>query len=288
MSGPPPLSGGGDLGEVPYLRPHPGPAQFVRRAQRFGALATGHTLGDFLEFCGRLSAAQAAACETLAVPAEVGDLPAVRPLDPSASRRDDWIGALRTIAAELESAPMPAPAREGLTRLAALEREALVSLSGKILSGDHTGLDLAAAPFAGAALQVQFTARAARIPLSNVSRAARGCPLCGSAPVAAVVLGDDKLRYLECSLCGSQWHVTRVTCSHCGSAAGVSYFSLEGDPGNVKAEACEACKRYLKLFSLERRPAAEPAADDLATLALDMLVSEQGYARYGVNVFMPS
>jgi len=282
----PRLSGGGELGEIPYLRPHSGPAQFAERAQRFDQLAEGHALGDFLRFCGRLSAAQAVAAATLPVPADRGELSARRPLDISAWRGDEWMRALRTIADELESAPMPAAAREGLSRLAGLEREDLATLSGRILSGDFAGLDLAVAPFAAAALQVQFAARAAQIPPAQVERAERVCPLCGSPPIAGIVLGDDKLRYIVCALCGSQWYLTRVTCSHCGSTAGISYFSLEGDLGQVKAEVCEACKRYLKLFYLERRPAAEPAADDLATLALDLLVSERGYVRSGLNLLL--
>ncbi len=288
MSGPPPPSEGGDLGEVPYLRPHPGAAQFARRAERFEKLAEGHTLRDYLRFCGLLAAAQVAASRTFAFPTANASPPGTRPLDPSAWPRDEWTAALRTIAAELASAPMPGAARDGLARLAALGADELATFADKLLSGDRAGLDLAAAPFAAAALQVQFAARAAGVSTSRVKGSESACPLCGSPPVAGIVLGDDKLRYLACALCGAQWHLTRITCSHCGSTGGISYFSLEGDPGGVKAETCEGCRKYLKLFYLEHRPAAEPAADDLATLALDLLVSEQGYRRSGVNLFLTS
>lgn len=280
------LVGGGELGEIPYLRPHPGPELFARRAARFDALAEGHTLGDYLHFCARLSGAQAvASAEFSALPAGQ-DLPALRPLDASAPHSDEWTEALRPIVRELSSAPMPAAAREGLTRLAGLGEEALATLAAKILSRDLAGLDLAVVPFAAAALQVQFVARASGIPAGAVARTDGGCPLCGSPPVTGMILGDDKLRYLVCALCGSQWYLTRVKCSRCGSTAGISYFSLEGDPGAVKAEACDACRSYLKLFYLERRPAADPVADDLATLALDVLVSEQGYGKSGENLFL--
>jgi FdhE protein len=286
VSDSPGLVGGGELGEIPYLRPHPGPALFARRAARFDALAEGHTLEDYLRFCARLSSAQAVASAQLPVSPAGRDLPAGRPLEASALHSDEWTEAVGPVVRELSSAPMPAAAREGLTRLAGLGKDVLAALGGKILSGEFAGLDLAVAPFAAAALQVHFVARASRIPAGTVARAEGGCPLCGSPPVAGVVLGDDKLRYLACALCGSQWYLTRVKCSRCGSTAGISYFSLEGDPGAVKAEACDACKSYLKLFYLERRPAADPVADDLATLALDMLVSEQGYGKNGVNLFL--
>ncbi|HVN75133.1 MAG TPA: formate dehydrogenase accessory protein FdhE [Thermoanaerobaculaceae bacterium] len=286
MSPLPPPSGGGELGEIPYLRPHPGAALFEARAARFAALAAGHSLGEFLEFCGRLAAAQAAAATSLDVPEGAGERPAGRPLDPAAGPGDGWLGALSAIAGELEDAPMPAAARDGLGRVAGLKRPELAALARALLSFDFAGLDLAAAPFAAAALQVEFAVRAARIPPASVARSQRGCPLCGSPPVAAVVLGDDKLRYLACALCGSQWHLTRITCSHCGSNAGISYLALEGDPGGVKAETCDGCRRYLKVLYLEHRPASEPEADDTATLALDELVAEQGYARAGVNLLL--
>ena len=282
----PGLVGGGELGDIPYLRPHPGPALFARRAERFHALAEGHTLGGYLQFCGRLSAAQAVAAEEVQFAHEDLTPGRVRPLDAAGPQHGQWTEALQPIVRELSTVPMPEQARKGLTRIAGLDRKALEALAAKVLSGDLAELDLAVAPFAAAALQVQFVARASRIPGGAVAHPEGGCPLCGSPPVAGVVLGDDKLRYLACALCGSQWYLTRVKCSRCASTAGISYFSLEGDPDGVKAEACDACKSYLKLFYLERRPAAEPVADDLATVTHDLLVSEQGYGKNGVNLFL--
>jgi len=100
------------------------------------------------------------------------------------------------------------------------------------------------------------------------------------------VLGDDRLRYLTCSLCAAEWHLTRVMCATCRATDGISYFSIEGDPDTAKAEACERCRTYLKLFYLERAPRAEALADDVATLSLDLLLSEEGYSRGGVNLFL--
>lgn len=286
MTEAPGLVGGGPLGEIPYLRPLDAAALFRRRAERLRMLAAGHVLGDYLELCGRIAAAQGGALARMRISANGRDLPASRPLDVFSPRSGEWREALAVIARELETAPMPDAAREGLERLARLGVESLEALAGRILAGDFGGIDLAAAPFAAAALQVQFAALASGIPPESVARAESGCPLCGSPPVAGVVLGDDKLRYLACSLCGSQWHHVRVKCSHCFSTAGLSYFSLEGDPGGVKAEACDRCGGYLKLFYLEKRPAAEPLADDLATLPLDLLVSERGYGKSGANLLL--
>ena len=62
--------------------------------------------------------------------------------------------------------------------------------------------------------------------------------------------------------------------------------STTGDPGGVKAELCGSCGSYVKLFYLEKMPAAEPLADDVASLTLDLLAAQEGWARSGVNLFL--
>jgi FdhE protein len=137
----------------------------------------------------------------------------------------------------------------------------------------------------GAALQAYFAALAAGLDAPQVEPADTGCPVCGSPPVAGVVRGDDRLRYLSCALCGSEWHLPRVHCAACRGNAGIVHFSVEGDEG-AKAEACDLCGGDVKLFDLEKRPGAEPLADDAATLALDLLMAEEGYGRAGVNLLL--
>ncbi len=115
--------------------------------------------------------------------------------------------------------------------------------------------------------------------------------MCGSHPVASVVRiggAQQGLRYLVCSLCASEWHMVRVKCSACGSTKGISYLGLDGGSEAIKAECCDECKTYLKIFYLEKDTSLVPAADDLATLALDMLVDQEGYNRIGPNLlFLP-
>ena len=43
---------------------------------------------------------------------------------------------------------------------------------------------------------------------------------------------------------------------------------------------------YLKIFQQNNDPHLEPLADDLASLPLDALVEEQGFARSGLNPFL--
>ena len=103
---------------------------------------------------------------------------------------------------------------------------------------------------------------------------------------------QSNLRYLNCSLCSTQWHMVRVTCSACESTKGITYFSLNGveneEPSRklafARAEACDACHSYLKIFTREKEPMMDVTADDLATLTLDMLVDEAGFLRSGPNL----
>jgi len=161
-----------------------------------------------------------------------------------------------------------------------------------ILDDDITGLDLATAPFIGAALQVHWTRLAAHLTPDQVAPPADKalCPVCGSPPVAAVIrtgVEDAGLRYLHCALCNSQWHRVRAECSQCGNDRDLGYYYLEGrqdDP--VSAEACPSCQGYLKVCRLDKDCLAEPLADDLASLTLDLLMGEEGFARAGVNLLL--
>ena len=49
---------------------------------------------------------------------------------------------------------------------------------------------------------------------------------------------------------------------------------------------CPDCQASLKIVSMETDPAVDAFADDLATLALDMLVDEAGFHRAGLNLFL--
>jgi FdhE protein len=292
------LSGGGTLGEVPYLRPHPGPRLFARRAARLAALAPGHAAGDYLAFLALVARAQHGAATALALappwPRRAGCDEADRPLDAFGPRDPSWREALRLLLADLGreagADAVPAQVRATLARLRALAPGALERLADLVLGaqpGPQDAGDVAAAPLLGAALQVAFGAAAGHLPPASVRRVVEeGCPACGFPPVVGEVLGDDKLRYLWCGLCATAWHHTRVQCTRCRSAARLSYLVVEGAGGAAKAEQCDGCGAYLKLLYVEQAPALDPWADDLATLPLDLLMAGRGSSRLGVNLLL--
>ncbi len=277
----------GTPGEAPYLRLPRAAVVFERRAARLEALAQGHAAADWLATLARLCQAQRIAAH--AVPASLAgrDLPPSLPLRASEWRRGaEWRAALAVILDQMRAAPLPAPARRAAGRLEGADPDELEALADALLGGSGAPPDAAMTPFLAAGLQVYWTSLAEQLAPDLVERSSPGCPVCGSPPVAGVVHGDDKVRYLCCSLCATEWHLLRVQCASCRSTAAVSYFAIEGDAGGVKAEACDACGTYLKIFYRERSPSADAFADDAATLALDLLMAEQGYSRGGVNAFV--
>jgi len=273
---------------------------FAARARRFEQLAAGHALGDWLNFLAAVSRAQHA-CLHKAPDFPTGDaaqqaqarahrmppLPAqTRPRDPV------WRAVLQCLCEDLASAA-PAALRPALVALPARPAAEIEALADRVLRTELYGADAAVLPIVAAALQVYWTRMASRLGADGIPPldVPGVCPCCGFLPVASVVktVGEvGNLRYLHCALCNTEWNLVRVKCAACDATEGISYRQLEGagiaHPDAVKAETCDSCQSYLKIVYQEKG-GLDPVADDLATLALDILVDEAGYARAGPNLF---
>ncbi len=255
---------------------------FAKRAERLKALAAGHELEGFLRMIAEVIAAQHEALSGL----PSGTLPASSgraPLDPATLKRDEsWRVALTHILERLDEASLPEAARAARATLAAMPVAELEALADRFLEGDVKTSEAAEMVFVAAALQVAWTRMAALLDAGGLDPADRGqCPACGSPPVAGMVLpGGTKFghRHLHCSLCATSWRYVRTRCVHCGSTDKVSFRQLAGT-AYLKAECCEACQGYSKVFYVESVRALEPLADDLASLGLDVLVGEEGFSR---------
>jgi FdhE protein len=284
-------------GDIPELR-LPAARIFADRARRLRQLAEGHSLGDYLRFVAGLAEAQQSLLERMAgVPGPDADLLrrcreyGMPPLAPAGwSRHPIWLAVARDLADALR-ADAPEAARPALARIAEGDATWLEAQAEALLDGRTDGLDLACAPVLGAALQVYWQHLAHRLQAGEVARPEHPnlCPVCGSHPVASVVRiggAENGLRYLHCALCGSEWHVVRAKCSNCDNSRDVAYYTLEGAGEAVRAEACPECHSYLKVLHQDKDPDVDPAADDLASLALDLLVAELGYDKSGFNFLM--
>lgn len=274
---------------------------FGARADRFRALAAGHPMAAFLELMADVSRAQQAVLPlrsaapvpdtALAASRDYGMPPlSAQSHERAAVWRDDLADIVRQILGRSSNGVAAT-----LERLRGLGAPALEALADRVLAGTALDDDAAFVPFIGAALQVYFTRLAASLQVDDLQACdVPGiCPVCASRPVASIVrIGGEQanLRYLACSLCSTEWNLARIQCSSCNTDKGLQYLALtrgENDKATespTRAESCDECKSYLKIFYQDKDPQVEPAADDLATLALDVLVDEQGYARSGPNL----
>ncbi len=271
-------------GQAPALR-LPDPLRlFERRAARLDALAHGHAAPEWLLLLARVAAGQARAVTEIrpAAPAPC----AGRPLAYGELRRDEsWRRMLALVVDAARTPGLPVRTQEALRRIGESGVPDLERLADGVLAGAVEPDDRACAPFVGAALQAWLTALAAGIDPATAPAPEGACPVCGGPPVAAIVQAVDRLRYVTCAVCSSEWNVPRIRCVACETSVGPEYFQIEAERG-LKVEACPTCRTYVKLFDEEKRPGAEAAADDAATIALDLLVSEEGFHRAGSNLYV--
>lgn len=267
----------------------PSPSLFGTRASRLRQLAHGHELAPWLNGLAALCDAQQRALDTLPV---LTGLPAgnsARPplAGPVAALEQALPAVVHQLFAASRGLPLSVARVPGVEELQRSAREGLRLAAGEVAAGPRDAVAILVA----AALQVVWTAAARTIALPSMTplQDLAPCPCCGSAPVGAVVMageGKGGLRYLECSLCATRWNAVRARCTVCEEGSVVQYLGLEGASGAVQAEACDHCGGYIKTFFQDKDIQVDPVADDLGSLALDILVGEQGYARAAPNLFL--
>lgn len=288
-----------DHNTIPRIQLPARDSVFATRAARLRQLAVDSPVADYLLLMARLVDAQQNALRGCNAPPASEDRIALAqahgmpPLQAVGWPRDPlWRDILRQLVDEVAGGQdVPAEALEvcsALRRALDGDTESLEDLAEAVLSEQHRGVDGAAAPFVMAALQVYWTDLASRFDEKQLPVASPFgvCPVCASLPVASVVRVGGQFegyRYLCCSLCATQWHMVRVKCSHCEDVESVAYQAIEGRAPAIKAETCDRCHTYRKIFYQDKDLHVEPVADDLASLMLDVLVGEAGYSRASGN-----
>ena len=301
--------------QMPFVHMPVGASVFADRQLRLRQLAASHPMRDYLLFIADLSSAQQEVLNSypdVAIPDTEACTAAARVLKPPMPafgwpRDPVWRTELRRLLGSFRTRLADGPARDTVDHVILSSDEWLDGQADKLLRRITLGLDLASAPLIAAGLQAYWTQLAIQTVGVHGERVfghtdpATQCPCCGSLPTASITrIGSDDagFRYLQCSLCSVQWHYVRIKCTHCESTKGIHFQSLEpletgkelsatgARPGAVKAECCDTCGHYLKQVLMEKDPEVEPVADDLASVALDLLVSESGFERSGHNLML--
>lgn len=290
-----------DIGEVadpPFaVLPDPGRV-FLTRSERFAALAPGHDLEPYLRVLSQIARSQHDILKDLPDPAlpsperlqlaRENTMPPISTgqivLDESADRTFEAL--LKALAA----AELADTSRAAVETVEKAGPEARRLMMQAVILDEIPGDAIAEHVIAAAAVQVIFTRLAARLDVETLERVADGaCPSCGGAPVASAIVGwqgAHGTRFCTCSICATQWNVVRIRCLVCSSEKGIAYHSIEGGSETVMGETCEACDSYVKMLHQHKDAALEPVADDVASLALDLTLTKEGWTRASVNPFL--
>ncbi|MBH3430042.1 formate dehydrogenase accessory protein FdhE [Pseudomonas alkylphenolica] len=276
---------------------------FALRAARLDALAEGNALGDYLRLIAELCRIQQSLLDQppVAVPAETERqrLCLEHGLPPLAAdslvREGQWLAYLDALLLRV-ARPLSSKLEAAVSALSASSAEQRKLWGIALLTGQFSAVPAALVPFLGAALQAAWSHWL--LSLADTGLKAGDslcqCPACGSPPMAGVIRHRGKyngLRYLVCSLCACEWHVVRVKCIYCEQSKGLTYFNLEDDrhaagKAPLRAECCPGCKSYLKQIYLECDAEAEALSTDLASLALDLRLDQEGYQRLAPNLML--
>jgi FdhE protein len=91
---------------------------------------------------------------------------------------------------------------------------------------------------------------------------------------------------LLCCRCGESWIHQRMTCVGCGedTTSKLPIFSDGERFPQLRADACETCRRYVITIDLRKDTAAVPIVDELVALPLDLYVKERGYSKIVPNL----
>lgn len=274
---------------------------FAKRALRFATLSEDHPMSAYLNLMARICRAQQAVLDappalpeldnTLLNTALKHDMP---PLAVDTLLHDNgWQIQLDAWLTEFtqQNKELPETVRSALEQLQQASATQRQTWATALLGGRFSQVPEALVPFLGAALQLAWRhwLNAIDSEAINEREDQTECPCCGSLPVVGVVHQRrpiDGVRYLLCSLCAAEWHYVRLKCSHCLSTRELDYLHFDDSPYGVKAEACPDCDTYLKQLYLELDANAEGLSADLASLALDLRLAEQGLQRRTPNLLL--
>jgi FdhE protein len=202
-----------------------------------------------------------------------------------------WVEALAGAAVDGARAQ---GAQDGLAALRVERLDPLLLLEAAIRLDEPALADLAGAAGSDAdalgavaqlaAMPVLCAARR-RVGAEAAAQWAHGhCPVCGGWPAIAETRGLERERRLRCGRCAADWRVPVLRCAFCGESDHDRLSALvpegEGEEEIRRVDVCLACKGYVKaITTLTALHESQVAAEDVATLHLDLVAIERGFTR---------
>lgn len=288
----------GDVSTPPFaVLPDP-PELFATRAKRLRELGPASGIAPYLDFVAGIVGAQAAILPGLPEPRLPDEEALARarefampPLDRTRFALDEAVETtLDALFDAVRAVPKPESAANALGRVARADAIARDEMVANVLGHSIPVEALAEHVYVAAALQVHFARLAAKLDVGKLVTVGDGlCPCCGGPPVASLIVEWPTAhgsRFCACALCGTLWNYVRIRCTSCGTTKGIGYQEIEGGPGTIKAETCDECRTYVKVLHQHKDVGIEPVADDVASLALDLMMRDGPYRRAAFNPFL--
>jgi FdhE protein len=213
------------------------------------------------------------------------------PIDRSSLRPDAILRqTCRRLFEALSAVSKPEGAEAALKHVRQADDRLLDGMIADVLTESIPAEAVAEHVYVAAALQVHFARLASGMDGAALVPVGVGaCPVCGGPPVASLIVGwygAEGARYACCALCSTLWNEVRIKCLICGSTKGIGLQEVEGQSGTVKAETCDECGSYVKVLYQDKDAMLDPVADDVGTLALDLLLRDSAYRRAGMNAYL--
>ncbi len=108
------------------------------------------------------------------------------------------------------------------------------------------------------------------------------CFVCAAPAILGELQDNAQVKHLRCGACGADWQFRRLQCMYCGNEdhEAQRYLYEEKEKDKMRVEVCDKCRGYLKVISaFSPTPSDMLAVEDLATIHLDYIAQERGYAR---------
>ncbi|MET3663209.1 formate dehydrogenase accessory protein FdhE [Aquamicrobium ahrensii] len=289
------------IGEVrtpPFARVPDPERLFERRARRFHQLSGSDGIGPYFGFLAGIAEAQQALTGQLPETDATDEARlglaldhAMPPLDRNAFKPDAEFRSLTDrLFGALEEVAKPPAAQNALSAVRKADEASLDAMVADLMADSVPVGAMAEFAYVAAALQLHFARAASRLPERRLQPVGDGaCPACGGPPVSSLIVGwphASGSRFCSCALCGTLWHHVRIKCAICSSTKGIRYQEIEDGPGTIKAETCDECGCYVKIFNQQKDSSLDPFADDVGSLGLDLLMRETSFRRGAFNPFL--
>ena len=289
------------IGEVrtPPVARVPDPVRlFERRAQRFEFLAGPDGIGPYLGFLGRIAQAQHAVAMEQPEPVAPDEASVSRslefgmpPLDRNAFSPDaEFMSLSEKLFGALEPVEKPAAAQTALETIRNSSEAEIAAIVADLMADAVPVERMAEYGYVAAALQLHFARLASTLPEKQLKSVGDGaCPSCGGPPVSSLIVNwphANGSRFCSCALCGTLWHHVRIKCAICSSTKGIRYQEIDEGPGTIKAETCDECGCYVKIFNQQKDASLDAFADDVGSLGIDLLMKDTQFRRGAFNPFL--